>query len=87
MVNTLLRIDDLIESGSVHAVFIGRSAVKGNKRFATIKATDGRTVADGKGNSTNEALTDALNKIDRNHVAIETRPVMPGLNRNAMPGF
>jgi hypothetical protein len=84
----LKELDDLIESGAIHTVFVGKSAVPGMKRFATLRTGAAETVSDGKGNSVAEALTDALSKLNGASARpLVTQPAMPGFTQPSMPGF
>lgn len=64
MTDVLKEIDDMIERGVMHSVFVGRS-VTADKRFATFRVGGGDTVASGKGQTCQEALVDAVNKLTR----------------------
>ncbi len=79
-------LDQLIDSGHVHTVFVGASAMPGRKRFATFRTGPGETVATGAGDTCEEALRDALGKLGR-IPAVTTQPAMPGMTRNRMPGM
>ena len=80
----LERLNDLIDRGVIHSVFIGKS-VTAQPRFATLKAGAGETVASGKGQTCAEALQDALDRVGKPQVQhqepeVQTMPgVMPGL--------
>lgn len=85
-------VDRMLKEGVFHSVFVGKSAVPGRKCFATLSTGSAVTVATGSGDTANDALMDALSKLPRAVAAMpvapaEVRPVMPGLTRNAMPGF
>ena len=75
----LSQLDALIDREGCHSVFVGKSALKGRKRFATLRAGAGETVATGAGDTVAEALGDALRSL--------TRPTMPTVTRPTMPGF
>ena len=85
-------VDQMLKEGAFHSVFVGKSALPGRQCFATLVTGSAVTIATGSGNTTNEALTDALNKLPRAAAAMpvaptQTRPAMPGFTRNTMPGF
>lgn len=74
----LRKIDDLIERGVIHSVYVGRS-VTDQKRFATLRRGAGETVASGQGDTCEAALQDAVSRIGTQRpVNVET-PVMPGI--------
>lgn len=77
---TLKEIEDLLERKSIHSVFVGRSAVPRFKRFATLVAGSGETVARGEGNTAQEALQDAVDRL-RGRPAPATQPSMPSFTR------
>jgi hypothetical protein len=83
--NVLEVVDTLLRDGVCHSVFVGKSAMPGRKCFATLVTGTAVTIATGSGDTTMQALTDALSKLPR--AAAQTRPVMPGMTRNTMPGF
>jgi len=90
--NVLEVVDTLLRDGVCHSVFVGKSALPGRQCFATLVTGTAVTIATGSGNTSQEALADALSKLPRAAAAMpvapaQTRPVMPGMNRNAMPGF
>ena len=90
--NVLEIVDTLLRDGVCHSVFVGKSAMPGRKCFATLVTGSAVTISTGSGDTTVQALTDALNKLPRAAAAMpmapaQTRPVMPGMTRNAMPGF
>ena len=54
------KLDALIEKGGVMGIFAGRSGVPGKQRFVTIRGANQVTLAEGKGATTDEALSNAL---------------------------
>lgn len=77
------QLDDLIEKGVIHSVFVGRS-VTASPRFATLRTGAGDTVSTGKGRTCADALQDALNKVGGPRVqyqepAVQTMPLLPGV--------
>lgn len=80
-------IEAVLAAGICHSVYVGKSVVPGNARFATLITGAGDTVAAGKGNTAAEAIADALGKLHKRPAPAVTRPTMPGFTRNAMPGF
>lgn len=78
------QIDDLIDRGVIHTVFVGKS-VTVKKRFATLRTGAGETVSTGQGNTTTEALQDALARVGQPRVQYQEPEVqvMPGV----MPGL
>lgn len=88
MSHVLQQLDDLIEAGTIHSVFVGKSATRSHSRFATLRTGTAETVATGEGNSAEEALRAAISNIGRPAIVpVQTQPAMPGFTRNAMPGF
>lgn len=61
---TMKMIDDAIERGAFHSVFVGRSMAAGRKRFATFRTGSAETVATGEGDTAEQALLDALLKMN-----------------------
>lgn len=80
--NILSEIDDIL-NGAPHSVFVGRSATQ-HKRFATIRKGTGETVSTGLGDTAEEALRDAVQKM--RGVPVETAPVAPSGIVTRMPG-
>jgi hypothetical protein len=86
--NLLETIDKMLADGACHSVFIGKSAMPGRKCFATLVSGSAVTISTGSGNTSAEALADALHKLPSYAPApAVTRPAMPGFTRNVMPGF
>jgi len=59
---SLQRIDDLLATGEINNIVIGRSAVPGKNRFVTLRADGAKAVASGGGDTVQEAFDSAMSR-------------------------
>jgi hypothetical protein len=90
--NILSELDRLLDLGnSVSGVFFGRSVIPGVARFATLRKSDGNTLASGRGETSEEALIDALAQMGSPPPVASVLPLplpeMVPANKPAMPGI
>jgi len=75
-------IDDLIERGVIHSVYVGKSVTR-QARFATLRKGAGETVSEGKGQTAEEALRKAIDGVGKPRVQHQEpevqQPMMPGM--------
>jgi hypothetical protein len=60
------KLEAMLESRKIYAASVGRTTVPGPTRFASIEASD-RAIFRAQGNSVEEAMTKAVDHMERRH--------------------